>query len=73
MQIKGAIDITELTLLRCTSTIEAGLISSGLTRNSFCVFKVLFSDDSFRLYFDYPTDMDDESAYDFFINSKVSK
>lgn len=73
MDIKGAIDITKLTLLRYTSTIEAGLISSGLTRNSFCVFEVRYSDDSFTLYFQYPTDMNDESAYQFFINSKVSK
>lgn len=73
MEIKGAIDITELTPFRSICTIEAGLISSGLVRNSFCVFEVRYSDDSFSLYFHYPTDMTDDTAYEFFSESKVSK
>jgi len=86
MKIDNAIDITKLIypsdvldqriqeqmLPEATlSAIEEVYMAAGLEKNCFCVFKVSYSDGINRIYFDYPTDMDDNKALEF--SQKVFK
>lgn len=65
MLVANAVDITDLVRQNHKgnintiplSSLEEKFIDHGLDEGSFGVFKVTFSDDTYRIYFDYPTDL----------------
>ena len=65
MLVANAVDITDLVRQNYQgnintiplSSIEEKFTDHGLDEGSFAVFKVTFSDDTYRIYFDYPTDL----------------
>jgi len=71
MKIENAIDLTRQLAHKVVLTevnlaeLEEKFIAAGLDKYCFCIFKVTFSDGPVQIWFDYPTDMDDEQALAF--------
>ena len=60
-----AIDCFESIQGKSLSEIEEIFISAGLDKNSFCVYKNVFSDNSECIMFNPPTDFDENKARQF--------
>jgi len=73
MKIEGVVNITKQLAHKETlmdvnlAQLEEKFMAAGLERNCFCIFRVAFSDNSGSIYFDYPTDMEEDAALAFAI------
>lgn len=73
MCIQNTINITELLRINYSAMldtislnfIEQLFIDEGLDRNSFSIFKIVYSDDIVCFHFHYPTDMTERQALEY--------